>query len=430
MAHHTHLPAELLLAARRGQVTSRDLSETLLHRLAEVCPDCAAVIATAESEGNAEVDAYDQAISAALQTHRQALSRVRADRDQRTRRLAQLRELPLPQRLLWIENTPAAGTDPGLGEQIFALARAALPHHPEVSHEWAVTARALVERYPEPHPGHRLLALAFEGNAQRAMGDYLAARPLIRAALEGLATQQVPDIEIVADIHSFAGSLASDDSAFERAIEHLETAADCYLQAQHSEGMIRVTMQLGTLYTLTGEVEAAIRVERSLLAALDPGHHLYLLLLTNLAMNLQAAGRSQAAADVLDLEAHRLDELPESARNRVTWLQARLALDHGDPATAETLFELVRDSLARRPDPFQYAHASLELALVYHGQGRLDELATVAGDALRLFAANAHEQDALAALTMIERSAAARALTAERLQRAIRLFRGGGHRRT
>lgn len=429
MGHHTHLSAELLLAVHRGEAGSRDLVDALLQRLGELCTECAEAIATAESTGGVELDAYDEIVSAALAQHRQAFARPHGDPGSQARRLAQLRDLPLAQRLLWIENASASWTHPTLGEQLFVLAREALPLRPQESLEWARTARALAERYPTPHPGHRLLALAFEGNAQRAMGDYLAARPLILAALEGLADGQVPDVEIIADIHSFAGSLASDDSAFDQAIDHLETAANYYLQAVHSEGMLRTTMQLGSLYGLTGDYQAAIRVERAAFASLDPEHRFYLPLLINLAMHFQAAGQPRAARNVLDLETRRLDELPEALRVRVTWLHARLALDGGDPATAEALLDVVRNHFARHPDPFDFAHASLELAQIYHRQSRLDELATVAGEALQLFSANAHGQDALAALTMVQRAAAARALTAERLQRAIRLFESGGRRR-
>jgi tetratricopeptide (TPR) repeat protein len=388
------------------------------------------VIASAEAEGNAEVDAYDEAISAALRKHRHAFSRVQLDREKRARRLVQLQELPLPQRLLWIENTPTAWADAALGEQGFGLAREALPHHPEISLEWAVTARKLAERYTRPHAGHRCLALAFEGNAHRALGDYRTARPLIRAAVAGVVDGQVSDIEIVADIHSFAGSLASNDSAFEQAIEHLETAADAYLLAQHSEGMIRVSMQLGSLYGLIGDLEAALQTERSLLAALDPDHRFYLLLVSNLADHLQQAGRGQAARNLLDLEGPRLAELPEPSRTRITWLQARLSMEDGELATAETLLELVRDAFARQGNTFDFAHSSLELALVHLRQKRPDAVARVAGQALRLFAASDHQQDALAALTMVARSAADGALTAERLQRAIALFVGGGRRRS
>lgn len=398
---HTHLPKSLLLAVWRGAVDAQELLPVLLERLGEICPDCAAAIDAAREsfETEAGADFYAAVVGAGLEQVREHLATD--DSPKVPAQVDKLRGLNLEQRALWIRNNPDAWDDVRLGETVFSLAQAALPTDPGASLGWALTAREIARIYSEPWPAHSVLADAYEGNAHRVLGDYPRARKLLGDALNDLEAQEIADPQVIASVHSLVASLSFDDGDLSGAAAHSETAANHFMQGQDSEGMVRETLKLARVYDAKGDHVAAIQADRRALTALDENHPLYLLARINLALHLETSGAYQEARDLLEYDREALQTLPASLRSRVTWLQARLAIDEGDFATAELLFETTRKQLARTRNLHRFAHASLELARLYHRQSRPEDVARIAAEALEIFRVTRQARDARAALKLI-----------------------------
>lgn len=348
------------------------------------------------------------------------LRRFEADEAAAPELLALLRELSPEQRILRIENSPRGFANLALGEALLDEARACLPHDPRGSLAWARTMEAVAAAYRPPYPPHQVLAVAYQGNAQRAGGDFHRAERLLRRARELMAEHQVADLEVGAELHSFLGSLDSDLGRFEEALEHLESAAGLYEILGESNRVGRVLLQLGLLHELLDDSPAALSADKAALGLLsrEADLRLYLAARLNYALHLTGAGQSLTARDLLDWDAdlYRQHADPHT-RLRVEWLQARLAAELGDPAAAERGYLAVRDELAAQEQGFDAALACLDLAALYHREGRTEDLQEAAAQAVDLFQAHALHREALGALVLLRDAAGSRTLTADTITR-------------
>lgn len=424
MTKHRHITKTLLLAARRGQVSWRHLAEVLLERLGERCPGCRREAEAAAAEEIPEA-AYREPVSRAVRLEVE-LRRYEEDRQSAGELLALLRVLSPAQRLLRIRNAPTRFANVALGESVLDEARACLPHDPQGSLGWAQTTSAVVETYTTPYDPHRILGLAYEGNAHRALGDFDRARTLLAEAWRLVVDHEVTDLDLAAELHSLFGSLASDLGDFVKASEHLENAAALYKTLADDERLGRVLMKLGALHGLVDNLPAALEADRAAVALLTPEEHprLHLCARVNLAYHLVEAGRPQAAQDELVLYSHLFAEHSDAhLQVRVDWLEARLAAELGDPAGAERGYLAVRDELVRQGQGFHVALACLDLAALYHRQKRFGEVEEVAGQAVELFQAHALHQDALTALLLVRDAARQRTLTAKTILRVAGFLR-------
>lgn len=423
---HRHQTRQLLLAARRGHITDRELADLLLQRLATLCPECRRDAEAVVAE-EVPAEAYQGPLARALAFEvRHQAARFEGDRKTVHETVAQLRDLSLEQRLLRIRNTPERFDNLALGQELLDRARACLPDDPAASLAWAETAEATADVYSRPYPAHLVRAVALQGNAQRALGDFDRAELLLRRARVLITEHRVADLDVGAELHSFLASMASDRGRFEEASEHLNSAADLFHTIGDTQALARVFLKLGILHELTDDLPAALRADRAALGLLSPDAdpQLYLAARLNYAFHLQEAGRPVAARDTLDWDLHRFEAAAgDHLRPRVTWLRARLAADEGDLARAERCFLSVLDQLIAQEQGFDAALVSLELALLYHDQGRFEELAGIARQAVELFKAYALHQEALSALVLVRDAAQARTLTVEALRRAASFLR-------
>jgi tetratricopeptide (TPR) repeat protein len=430
---HRHLSKRLLQAARRGQITWRHLAEVLLARLAELCPGCReqAEAATAEEIPQA---AYRQPVSRAVQIE-DRLWRFAEDQAAVPSLLSLLRELPQEQRVAWIRDAPEHFANLALGESLLDEARGCLPDDPEGSLEWARTAEALAMAYTTPHYPHLILAIAYQGNAHRAIGDFDRARRLLHEARSLMETHQVTDLDLGAELHSLFGSLCSDLDLFDEAAEHLESAVGLYRALGEDQRAARALMQLGLLHGIVGEFAQAIETDHAALELLvskdetgirvpEQNRRLYLGARLNLALHLAEAGEPTKALDFLEYDEDFYEEIEDSHLDvRVAWLRARIALELGDQGTAEQGYLAVREEFVRQCHGFNAALLSLELAALYHGQRRFGELEETAVQAVELFQAYELHQEALAALVLLRDAARARSLTTETIARVTAFLR-------
>lgn len=423
MENHRHVTRRLLLAVRRGQVSYPHLAETLLERIGELCPGCREEVEAAKA-GEIPLDEYRESVAHAVEVEAQ-LRRFEEDARTAPELLASLRALSPEQRLLRIENSPRRFANLALGEALLDEARACLPGDPKGSLAWARTLEAVASAYPVPYEAHGVMALAYQGNAFRALGDFDRGRRLLLRSQELLVERQVLDPEVTAELHSFFGSLETDHRRFAEAVEHLETAADLYRTTGEEERLARVLIQIGTLYVIMQDVPAALQADKAALALLPVEEHqaLHLGARLNYANHLFEAGEPLRARDVLDYEfTLYVTEADSYTRLLFDWLQARLAGALGEPKKAESGLLAVRNELVRQGQGFDVAIACLDLAALYYELDRPEDVQRIAAQAVELFQAHALHREALAALMLFLEAARARTVTEDTLRQVSRFL--------
>ncbi|MFP3941403.1 MAG: hypothetical protein ACLF0P_13980 [Thermoanaerobaculia bacterium] len=421
MSGHRHLSRELLLAARRGQISERRMVEILVERFAGECPRCREEAEAAQAEEVPE-EAYRPPVRRALDLE-EALRRYDEDARSAAELLALLEGLSPEQRLLRIRNSPERFGNVALGEELGEKARACLPHDPRGSLAWARALEAVAGAYPTPYPPHRALALAFQGNAYRAAGDFQRGRALLLRAQELVVQEQVADVDVRAELHSFLGSLFTDLRRLEEAAAELRAAAELFELLADDVRLARILMKLGLLHALMGDLQAALQADHRAVHLLSPERdtQLYLSARLNLALHLADAGEVQQARETLDLDFTLFyDDADDHTRVRFDCLQARLAAESGEHDRAERRYRRVLGEFARQGHGFNAAHVCLELAALYADQGRLEEVAEMASQAVEIFRAHETHRDALGALLLLRDAALERTLTARRIRCAAR----------
>jgi tetratricopeptide (TPR) repeat protein len=151
-----------------------------------------------------------------------------------------------------------------------------------------------------------------------------------------------------------------------------------------------------------GRSEEAIRLLREAEALVDPEQSPRLVRVSrhNLLVFLTNAGRHDEARRLLP-EVQRLSRESGEALDllRCLWAEARLRAED-DPEAAGRLFEEVRREFLAREMHYDFALASIELALLYARAHRLDEVRRIATAILPVFEAADVHREALAAVTL------------------------------
>lgn len=416
MAKHKHISRRHLLAARRGQLSWRHLADLLLERLAGLCPACREEV---EAVAALEIpaDAYGRPVTRAIRIQLE-LQRFEQDEAAAPGLLDSLRARSAEQRLLMVRNAPERFSNLALGERVLGEIRACLPGDPEGSLGWARVLEAIANAHPDPFHPQLVLAIAYQGNAHRALGDFEEARARLYQARNLLETYQVSDLDVTADLYSLLASLCSDLGRFEDATDYLEQASSFLNTLGDEERLARVLIQLAIVHALRQDTTAALDADYAALRLLDPHAHpvLYFNARFNLAYHMLDADDPERARDLLDWVVDLLDEHQNPhARLRVSWLQARISGALGDVQAAEHGLLTTRNEFASQGHGFNTAIVSLELATLYHGQRRHDDVLRVASEAVELFQAHALHQEALAALVLVRDAARAHTLERETL---------------
>lgn len=421
---HRHINRQMLLAARRGQITFRELAALLLDRLVALCPGCREEAQAAKAE-EVPLEAYRDPVGRTLQLGSQLLRRE-DDRHAADPLLALLRELSPEQRLLRVRNAPERFANVALGELLLEEVRGCLPHNPQGALGWAQVIEAVADSYSPPYYPHLILAIAHQGNAHRAMGHFDLARPKLHWAKELAVVHQVADARVGAELNSLLGSLYVDLRQFEDAAHHLEGSAALYKILGDNESLARVLMQLGILHAHLDDLPAALKADHAAYGLLDPelNPRLYVAARLNHAFHLVAAGDFLRAQEHLDYDRNLYEDYADShTLIRVTWLEARTSAGLGDYATAERAYVTLRDHFTAEQHGFNAALVCLELATIQHERDDYEALRTTAAQAVELFQAYALHREALAALVLLYKAIEARTVTADTLLHVTEFLR-------
>ncbi len=211
-------------------------------------------------------------------------------------------------------------------------------------------------------------------------------------------------------------SLRRDQRRFAEALDLLDRART----ASPQETAGRILLIKAVTLEHMGESEAAIEALQDasplVNGQLDP--RLRFALRFNLATNLCLLGKTEEARPMLD-EVRKLAVVLQKELDlvRVVWLQGRVAAGMGEPKEAVSCFEQVRREFRAREMDYDFALASLELAVLYREQGCLCEVKTLAGDMLWIFRRQGIHREALAALRLFCNAAERETVTVELARR-------------
>lgn len=407
-----HITRELLRAVAEGELPPRVLLQLAKDHLGRLCPHCREEMAAFHASQE-QPAAYD---SAALEA---PLATLPGDLAQSRRWIEELRPLSEEERVGKIERARTRFRGRLFHRLLLQETRASLPDQPAESHAWAHAAVASL-LYARGEDELFALAIAYQANACRLLGDLTGAKEGFSWARRVIRQRGITDTEVYADIDSLQASLCIDVRAFGQAEHLLSRAVLLYRMLGLNEPTARVLMQLSNLFTSEGNVAAAIRTDRQALELLNPPDHprLYLYARFNLAYDLVESGDAGAAHDLVARdEALYAVHADEGLRLRRLWLAGRIALALGNDRQAEERLLQAREGFAQRSGGFDVACICLDLALLYHRQRRPAQVAEAASRAVTLFAAREVHRDALAALILVRDAASAGTLTAVTLEK-------------
>jgi tetratricopeptide (TPR) repeat protein len=293
----------------------------------------------------------------------------------------------------------------------------------------AVRLAQLAVRIAELCPGQQAWRWRLEGyarihlaNARRASGNMPEARearargkklweagaPADPGLLNEALVLQIEANLLRAD-HRFAEAMSLVEKAL-RGVDAGITASLLYTKAFILEGMDDLRGSLAALE------EAASLVDETREPRLALGILLQLLL--NLCLGGRAAEAQHHLSEVRAI-VERLNQ--ELDLTRVSWLEGLVAAGVGQSVEAEAKLQQVRGVMVEREIAFDYALATLDLAVVLLAENRTAEVRAFATDLLWIFRSQQMNENALAALRLF--AAAARQETATvGLARRIRRF--------
>jgi tetratricopeptide (TPR) repeat protein len=139
----------------------------------------------------------------------------------------------------------------------------------------------------------------------------------------------------------------------------------------------------------------------------------------NLAHTLSKLERFEEAAALLpQARTYLLKADGELNRVRLLWTEGCVTAGLGNVEEGAALLARVRGEFASRNMAYDVALVSLEIAILYAGQGRTDQVKTLARHMTPIFQAHAIHREALAALTIF-RQAAEREQATQELAREV-----------
>jgi tetratricopeptide (TPR) repeat protein len=199
-----------------------------------------------------------------------------------------------------------------------------------------------------------------------------------------------------------------------------------YRQAQDFAGIATALLQKVKLVKAEGDIDASIGLLREGLAEIEaaeqPRLHAYAL--QSLLASLTLAGRNEEAADLLpavrDLfqgTAEPLDWL------RLRWTEASIAQGLGRTAEAEAAYREVQETFLEMRKSYDAALVSLDLAALLAGQGRTEELKTLAAEILPVFESREIHREAMASLLLFQQACAEERATFELIQQIAAVLR-------
>ena len=273
--------------------------------------------------------------------------------------------------------------------------------------ELALVAADLAEGGEGVRAKLRGIAWAHLGNALRAQDDLEGAERAFTSADafwkvgEGAADGLLEEGLIFA----LKASLRRDQRRFAEAKELLGRAS---MLASGTTFRVQVMVSKAKLLDEMGDFEEAVALLQRVKETVSPEEEARVLLpiWQNLAHTLSKLERFEEAAALLpEARAHLLTAGGELNRVRLMWTEGRVTAGLGDVEEGIALLSRVRGEFASRGMAYDVALVSLEIAILYAGLGRTEQVKTLARHMTPIFQAHAIHREALAALTLFRKAA-------------------------
>jgi transcriptional regulator with XRE-family HTH domain len=261
----------------------------------------------------------------------------------------------------------------------------------------------------------RGLSWAHLGNALRARDDFDAAERAFTSADElwRLGEGAVDGLLEEGLIFALKASLRRDQRRFAEAEKLLELAESL---ASAPTFRLQVISSRATLLVEMGNLEEAAVLQQGLKESVPSQEEPRLLfaIWQNLADTLSRLERfAEAVALLPTARTHLLKAGGELNRVRLLWTEGRITAGLGDVEAGISLLSRVRGEYASRDMAYDVALVSLEMAVLYAGLGRTEQVKTLARHMTPIFQAHAVHREALAVLTIFRRAAEQERVTVE-----------------
>ncbi len=318
---------------------------------------------------------------------------------------------PSEQRELLVQNSSRFHTW-GLFELLIERSLEVGINNPPYAEELGLLALRLSEHLDAQYYGGQLIedlrarAWAYIANSYRLRSNFQRADELFAVAYGHLrkGTQDPLERAILMDLEA---SLRREQRLFEVAFKLLRRAVTIFLQSDQRHRAGRSLMKLSTIHHYIGDPERGIPVLFQAIELIDPEQEPRLLLCArhNLIDYLAASGRFLEAQKLYRETRPLYRSFPDAwSQNRRKWVKGKISHGLGQMDLAESLLLAARDGFVQEGIPFDTALVSLELAILYAGQGRMADLKRLAGEMVPIFSSLHIHREALAALAYLKQA--------------------------
>ncbi|HEY4591114.1 MAG TPA: hypothetical protein VIJ61_01825 [Thermoanaerobaculia bacterium] len=415
-----HVTRELLRAIASGKLPPRALTEIGWRHLLKLCPYCSEEVAAFQRERAAPAS-YDAAFRLLPVVLEKQASDFEAKTAAARKDLRELLRISPEERLARIHRASSRFRGVTFARLLLDEAKGRMPAEPQIVHELAEAAEAVLLRTPDSPGLYDLFAraVAYRANAKRAQGDLLAAGDTLRHARGLMRNKGVTDPLVYAEVDWIEGALLKDQRQIKEAEELLVRAVNLYGLTGTNEEAAQPLVTLGLLYHDRGDTQKAIEVTRVAAEMMGPkaDPRFYLCTRHNLTLFLAESGDYRAAAEALREDEKLYSKFPDLWTNlRQIWLKGKIDLGLGALENAEPQLVEARNGFIAQGIGYDAAMVSLDLALVYLQQGRTEDLKKLADEMHQIFIAGDVHREAMAALLLFEDAVRQEKLTVKVLE--------------
>ena len=256
-------------------------------------------------------------------------------------------------------------------------------------------------------------AWMFLGNAKRVVNDYVSAERAFGRGRKLWESGEDPrGLLDESDLLDLEASLRREQRRFREALDLHNRA----LRVARPGATGAILLNKAATFQEQGESEEALRVLAAASELIDGNRtpRLLSVLRFNQAANLIRLGRGSEARSLVGEVSRLVDGLANSIdRIRVRWLEGELAAAFEEWDEAVEAFDEVRSLFLEKNLPYEFALASLDLALVYGRLSRFSEIRALASQILDTFKRQRIDREALATMILFKKAAEKEAITAE-----------------
>lgn len=390
-------------------------------------------MARSEDDGGADC-CYDAIMD---RTEQRTLERERAVAKERAAAPAlfvELMRLTAEQQLLFARNASRFQTW-SVCELLVDQCRARTVRDPRGAEDLALLALEVAARLDTSYyrsgliPDLQARAWAYLGNARRVRSDFHGAERAFARA-ENLLRQGSRDFVELAVFLDLKASLRRSQRRFDEALRLLQRAVTIFRRTGHFHLAGRSLVNMDLVHCYAGHPEQGIPLLYEAIELIDAEQDPRLLLCAqhNLIQDLAETGQC--------FEAHRLYRstcdlyrtfAEPWAQNRRKWVKAKIALGQEKTTQAERLFLAARDGFIEEGIAYDTALVSLDLAVLYARQGRMDDLKRLSEEMLPIFSSLQVHREALAALCFLRKALEAEQASLELVSRVAKFLRRAEH---